>query len=298
MPFATVLYKSIAKQDPCINLRVVIVDEETESHSQAPGKNLHFTSLQSVLQTETARNIYKKYAHTNADHLRWALKPVYILHLLEEFDKVIFIDPDMYFTGSPQFLFDELDKYDALLAPHWSEVNPLRYEDGLFSVMRNGLYSGGFVGATKKALPVLNWWAGVCHYKIEESKELGVFVDQKYLDLFPLLLENTGVIRHPGCNLTNINLLTCPRSLENGKLMISKKYEPIFIHFTRDTIFNIRNGNDPLLLPFLKQYFDELKNEGYAIDDLIPTNLYGTVKRKLLFRTRIKRFFYKLAEKL
>jgi hypothetical protein len=298
IPYARVLSASIKQYVPALKFIAAVVDVTEASDLPRPDETLEYIPIPALLKTEIANNIFKKYAHTNQDHLRWALKPILLLHLLEKFDNVIFVDPDVYFVGDPSFLFEELSKNDALLAPHWSETNPLIYEDGLFSVMRNGLYSGGFIGANRKTIPALEWWAEVCHYKMDARPELGVFVDQKYLDIFPLKLPGIRIIHHPGCNLTNINLLTCKRSIENGELRINKTYKPIFIHFTRDTIYNIDKGNDPLLRGFLDQYRKKLKEQGVETGAPVKNSFFESPKRKFLFRTRLKRFLFRLAEKL
>jgi len=298
IPFASALYQSLAGTDPAIRLQVLVTDAEKIQDLPAATSHLVFHPITHVLDSTIARRIYDKYAATN-DQLRWALKPVFLIYLLGSFEKVIYSDPDTWFPGSHGFLFAELDKYDILLSPHWSNLDPLKDEDGLYSVMRNGLYSGCFVGAAQGGVSALEWWAGACHYKMEKVKELGLYDDQKYLDVLPLLNEKTGIIRHPGCNITSINIETCKRSMVNGAVMINEAYPLVFIHFTKDTIINIRNGNDPLLKPCLEKYTAAIKNAGGVLPDGIdvPATVFHAVKRKLLLRTRWKRFLLKLAGK-
>ncbi|MBS1654839.1 MAG: hypothetical protein JSU05_08345 [Bacteroidetes bacterium] len=301
LPYARVLFNSIASAYPGAILQVLVTDIDETVSIQSKPDGITLLPGEEVLKTEISKKIYQKYAGTNTDHLRWALKPVFLLYLLNKgFDKVIFIDPDMYFTGNSSFLFNELDSHNILLAPHNSIIDPLIYEDGLFAVLRNGLFSGGFVGANQNGKKALTWWAEVCHYKIAESKELGLFVDQKYLDLFPLIDSSTTWLKHPGCNLENINSSTQKRELVNGKVKINKAYDPVFIHFTKDTITNIENGNDAALQPFLAEYKEQLIAEGYdkPVAPGIPVSVVYTIKRRLLLRTRLKRFFFRLAEKL
>lgn len=301
LPYARVLHQSILKNNPDAKLQVLITDSDNTDSPNSDSDSFCFYSYKNLLDSEVGRNIYKKYSATNADQLRWALKPVLLLYLLKrEFDKVIFIDPDMYFVNGASFLFDELDSHNILLATHNGIIDPLIYEDGLYSVLRNGMFSGGFIGATKKGIRAIEWWAGVCHYKIERVKELGLYDDQKYLDLFPLIDPSTTWLKHPGCNLENINSSTQKRELIDGKIKINKTYDPVFIHFTKDTITNIENGNDALLQHYLKEYSEELVKAGYSSRQItsIPNSTFYLVKRKLLLRTRLKRFFFKLAEKL
>lgn len=295
VPFARVLRNSLQKYVPDLFFEILVVDRHGQIITEV---NSRFIPIDDILHSEIARDIYNKYAHTNTDHLRWSLKSVFLLYLLEQHEKVMFLDPDLYFIGDPAFLFDMLEHANLVLSPHWSEVDPHKYEDGLYSVMRNGIFNGGLVGATRQAKPVLRWWAGACHYRMEESPQRGVFVDQKYLDLFPLLEENTAIIRHPGCNLTNINLLTCRREWKEGRLWINGNYPPVFIHFTRDTIYNIRQGNDEALRPFLDEYILALHAAGYSEMEPLEKSFLKDIKTRARLRTRVKRWLFRLAEKL
>lgn len=306
LPFASVLYQSLAKTDPGVKLQVLITDLEDSNQLSASSPCLTYYSQVDILNSPMAKNIYQKYAASNTDILRWALKPVFICHLLQRnFEKVIFVDPDIYFVSRHSFLFDALNEHAVLLSPHWSSIDPLKNEDGLYSVLRNGLYSGGFVAASKKGMMAMEWWASVCHYKMERRQELGLYDDQKYLDIIPLIEKTTCIIRHKGCNLASINIDSCKREIINNKLLINQEFEPVFIHFTKDTIINITNRNDQLLKPFLDNYIAELAAENFdlpgkldAMDAATFSSAMYAVKHKARLRTRLKRFFFRLAEKI
>jgi hypothetical protein len=45
-------------------------------------------------------------------------------HLLQSYDKVVYLDNDIYFFSSPNFIWDELDDNDVLLTPHHYSRNP------------------------------------------------------------------------------------------------------------------------------------------------------------------------------
>lgn len=300
IPYAVVQYESLRRFNPNTKLQVLVSDSKDNDQFPSINENLKFHPVSVVLDSPIARDIFRKYAHTNNDHLRWALKPVFISYLLSNnFDKVVFADPDIYFVGSHNFLFDELDRYSILLAPHWGNHNPLENEENFYSMLSNGIYSGGFIGANKKAIPALQWWAGACHYKMEKNKQLGLYDDQKYLDMMPVVEPSTGSLTNKGCNITNMSFEVCRRTMVDGRLKINGTYEPVFIHFIWDTINNIRNGNDPLLQPYLEEYMAALRKHGVVIDD-IPQHqsFFKQAKRKILLRTRFKRFLFRLAEKL
>ena len=302
LPFAKVLQESLQKNVPGTLLQVLVIDNNNLPSSQ----NLVIHTIETVLTSPVARGIYNKYAHTNPDHFRWALKPVFISYLLQNgFDKVIFADPDIYFVNNFSFLFDELDTNNILLTPHWANLNPLKNESSLIDVMRGGLYNAGFIGANKKGMEAINWWAESCHYKTEKNQELGLFDDQKYLDILPVQFPDVKIIKHPGCDLASWNVATSKREILNGKLVINRQYEPVFIHFAKETIVNILNRNDQLLYPHLEEYIQQLKKEGFDLPanykDLDFSKYHSPffkLKHRLRLRTRFKRFLFKLAEKL
>lgn len=269
-----------------------------------PGINFH--TLEDLSGSKWFQEIEKKYGHTNPHSFRWALKPVFISYLLTKgSEKLIYVDADIYFVGNFEFLFEELDKHDVLLTPHWANLDPTENADSLLSVLKGGMFNAGFIGASKKGTEIMNWWAGLCFYKTEEGKELGLFFDQKYLDILPVQFDRVAVVRHRGCNLAAWNIDNSKREMIEGKLLVNGKYEPVFIHFAKDTIVNILNRNDALLRPYLDEYISVLLKEGFDlmenIESFDPLNYNSTlykIKHQLRLRTRIKRFFFKLAEKL
>lgn len=300
VPFAKVLHHSLRQQNPEIGLQVLVVDKGRPS----PLEGITFHSISEAIDSAIGKDVVKKYAHTNPDHFRWALKPVFISYLLQNgFNKVIYVDPDIYFVNNFDFLFEQLDQSNILLTPHWSNTDPVINESGLFHVLQDGLFNAGFIGANKKGLDALIWWAEVCHFKIEKNPQYGLFVDQKYLDILPVQFENVGIVRHRGCNLASWNIDTCKREIVDGKLMINHQFEPVFIHFAKETIANIINHNDKYLIPYLEEYSDLLKKENFDLherfSDLDFSKMNSKVfewKHRLRIRTRFKRFLYKLAE--
>lgn len=302
LPFAKVLHASLQKNVPDTTLQVLVIDKNDFISSE----NFVIHSIDLVVNSQVAKKIYNKYAHTNSDHFRWALKPVFISYLLKNgFDKVIFADPDIFFVNDFKFLFDELETNNIIITPHWANLNLQENENILFHVLRDGLYNAGFIGVNKKGSEALNWWAEMCHFKIEKNIELGLFDDQKYLDILPVQFPGVKIIKHQGCNLASWNIKSCKREIVGGKLLINQQFEPVFIHFAKETIANIFNRNDKLLSPYLDEYIMLLKNENVDLENHfndINFTTYNSVLYKgmhqLRLRTRFKRFLFKLAEKL
>src|SRR5690606_2283031 len=138
-------------------------------------------------KSKTAKAIYGKYYVSFVDGFRWSMKPVLMQYLIEErgMQKVFCIDCDGQFYSNYNFLFELLDKYRSVVSPHNRckdpEVDPVNF----IKNFNEGIYNGGFVAASDKAVEILDWWAKACLFECKVSFQDGLFVDQKYLDLIP-----------------------------------------------------------------------------------------------------------------
>lgn len=245
----------------------------------------------SVLTKSPAPEIIEKY---KGNALRWSCKSLYMMYLLSiGYDKVIYVDNDICFFSSPDFLFEELDTAAIILTPHFYPVDTYNEQNWLEANYRVGLYNAGFIGASLKGLPALEWWASCCLYNVKKSAWRGLFDDQKYLDLMPVIFDDVKVLKHKGCNVAGWNIEQCPRSIRNGELLIADKWPIIFIHFTTLTIGNILSGKDSELSEYLKIYIDELQKlkPQYSVN----TELKRKFKDYLLYfrhiKWRVTRFF-------
>lgn len=205
-------------------------------HSNILGlQSLNFHQL-SDLQSEIAAKIKTKYQKKQKDKLRWALKSVYVQFLLDSgYERVIYVDNDIYFYASPDFLFEELEQHDFLITPHFYKADPSNEQNWLEANYRVGLYNAGFFAATKSASSILNWWAKCCFYETRVSFWRGLFVDQKYLDLIPILFEQVKVIKHRGCNFAGWNCEQISFKSENSEFYVNND-KLIFVHYSQLTL--------------------------------------------------------------
>lgn len=217
---------------------------------------IHYDTLE-TLQSETAIKIKKKY---KGDSLRWALKPIYLKHLLlQDFDAVIYCDNDIYFYNSLDFIFDDLTENSFIITPHFYKANPLKEQNWLEANFRVGLYNAGFIGANLNGIEILDWWANCCLYNIKKSYWRGLYDDQKYLDLIPILFENVKILKHRGCNVAGWNQEgTFVEKEKNGTKINGDLL--VFIHFAALSMEMFSNQKNPLHDEW-KQYIEALKKE-------------------------------------
>jgi hypothetical protein len=237
-------------------LHVLVVDSKEELSFDG----CRFWYLDGLQLGSTGVDIVQKYRH-NADKLRWSLKPVFMQLLLAQglCSKIVYLDNDLFFYSGGQFLFDLLDKHSFLLTPHHYRNSPLSHQNWFEANYRVGLYNAGFVGASVAGINTLQWWADCCAYRCEKSAVRGLFDDQKYLDLVPILEETAYIMRHKGCNIAGWNTEVCKREMVNGEVLIDGTYPVVFIHFNDTTIREIANGNDKALMPHYQKYVQSLK---------------------------------------
>lgn len=302
LPLAQVLHQSLVQQQPGTRLIILVADRQEATQKG----NADLLGLNDLVNAPFFREIENKYAHSNKDVLRWALKPVLLGHLLQSgHEKVAYADPDLFFTGDFNFIADLLNEAAVVLTPHWADLDLRRNDDSIFSILRNGIFNAGFVAAGRKGLPAIHWWAGMCHFKMEKKQELGLYDDQRYLDLMQVQFNEVHVLRHQGCNLAAWNIHSCKREMKDGRLLINGQYNPVFIHFTHDTINNILEKNDEPLRPYLDEYMKLLTAKGFNLlgsTESDATAFHNSwlyrIKHQLRLRTRIKNLLFRLAEKL
>lgn len=218
-------------------------------------KDIHITYLDTLTFDTTGQSIAEKY-RDNTDALRWSLKSVWMRYLLIErkYRQVLYIDPDICFFDDPQFLFTSLEEASVLLTPHWRSTDSLADPFNFQLNFRDGIYNGGFIGASIHGVPALEWLAHACLYRCEIDFQNGLFYDQKYMDLLQSRFEGVTVVKHKGCNVANWNQVDCKRELVNGQVLINGIEPVIFVHMTKSTKTGILNEQDGLLKSFLQEY--------------------------------------------
>jgi hypothetical protein len=273
------LAESLKNQQHDFLLTVLVIDDEGKFVSD----NCRFLTLAEIEKQESAKDIIRKYRY-HKDKLRWSLKAVLMKYLLGQANstKVIYLDNDLYFFSDYSFLFDLLGDHTFLLTPHHYKNDPNENQNWLEANFRIGLYNAGFVGANKNALNTLQWWADCCLYRCEKNLFRGMFDDQKYLDLIPVIEPMAHIVRHKGCNIAGWNVDVCRREIVDHRVLIDGRYEIVFMHFNENTVREILSGPDAILFNYYRVYVESLKRHR---DNLRKGELY--FERRLSDRLKL-----------
>lgn len=286
IPFARTLFQSLRTFDLGIEAYSLVIDQPKSGSFE----EFHILHLQDLAGVSLSREISKKHSD-HSDALRWSLKSILMIHLLQDkkYDQVYFVDPDLFFVGDFKFLYQELADRSFLLSPNWGCLEPGKSELYFQNSQTDGLYNAGFLGATIKGLDTLQWWAKMCLNACEINRTKGLHDDQGYLNHFPIRNPDTRVISHQGCNVAEWNRFENIRSLNGQReILINGTYPLIFIHFS-NIPFLVEH--DPLLIPYLKEYELELKKNGFGGDLFSPAVKVANRRRlmKLSIPERILR---------
>jgi colanic acid/amylovoran biosynthesis glycosyltransferase len=281
IPNVYALRDSLKMFDRKIVLNVLVVDSV---QSLPNDDGINFFSFNDI--GEMGNVISNKYKDEN-DNLRWASKPLFLEFLLDvkNYSSVIYVDNDINFFGNYSFLFDLLKNHSVILTPHWRVSTP---DVGSFNLnFKDGFFNAGFFGASNKGMKAIRWWRKCCEHAMSKDYSEGLYVDQKYLDLMPIIFENVFVVKHMGCNVANWNVNVCRRvDMGWNRIFINGQWPIIFIHFTKSLKDALERGEDGLIKPHFDLYqervnkYKKLEMSGYAYSgDILSVPISDELKK-------------------
>jgi hypothetical protein len=224
------LFKALALKENVASfggeLIILVVDHEVKNESK------FILSLDKI--PEKLVEVVKKKYLRNSDEFRWAMKPIFLLFLIEKFDEVYYCDVDLFFVSNPITEIKIPFNKGVLITPHFYPFFPDDKPSLFEANFRIGLFNAGFIGVNKQAKPNLLWWKACCEYQMKRSYFRGLFDDQKYLDAMPIIFDNVEVSRTRGFNLAEWNMTDLK---VNKEMVLSNGDKLTFLHMTDKTIY-------------------------------------------------------------
>lgn len=197
---AKVLFQSVKHYAKDVDFYVLLADEIGEFDIKSEGINVVEAK---TLGIEGYADMAFKY---DVIEYNTSVKPFFITKLFDkyEYEKVLYLDPDMALFDSPDLIFSLLDEKDIVLTPHLTKpyidyVGCTSEEELLFV----GIYNLGFIALRNSSVGrhVAQWWAKKLQNQCFADKEDALHVDQKWMDFIPsLYTEHVKILTHPGVN--------------------------------------------------------------------------------------------------
>jgi hypothetical protein len=213
-----------------------------------------------------------------------SIKPFCFGKLFKEgYEKVIYLDPDIYVTRSLDYIYECLNNKSVVLTPHYCDIE--EHFDGAVSeetFNKVGIYNLGFCALKndKVGQEIAKWWQNRLQYKCYSQSSEGLFVDQKWMDYIPgFFPDATCVSSHHGMNVAIWNLHERELFIDEKQgYMIRRKttgdeFPLLFFHFSgfdpfETTVINRRHPQFnvttyPSFKPIIEEYRERVYANGY-----------------------------------
>lgn len=213
-----------------------------------------------------------------------SIKPFCFGKLFKDgYEKVIYLDPDIYVTRPLDFIYECLNDKSIVLTPHYCDIE--EHFDGAVSeetFNKVGIYNLGFCALknNKVGQEIAKWWQNRLQYKCYSQSSEGLFVDQKWMDYIPgFFPDATCVSSHHGMNVAIWNLHERELFIDEkqGYMIRRKKtgdeFPLLFFHFSgfdpfETTVINRRHPQFnvttyPSFKPIIEEYRERVYANGY-----------------------------------
>lgn len=164
-----------------------------------------------------------------------ALKPYITLELLNEYQNVIFFDPDIYVYSNIDSILSDLAINSILLTPHYTTPQSDHISESDTGMMRFGSFNLGFFAIRKsdQSLTFLNWWSRRCIDLCFMESQFGLSTDQKWVSIAPCFFRDIKVSFNLGYNVAPWNSWERHLSWESdGSVKVNNNTELLFFHFS------------------------------------------------------------------
>jgi len=229
IPYARTLFDSLRKTHPGINLYLALAD--SSAGIDPADHDYNILDLES-LEDDRVWGMAERY---NVTEFNTSIKPIVFQRLIERHpgQPIFYFDPDIMVLSPIEEAITALrNGAQAVMTPHILDpIDHPWFQDQ--SMLRYGVYNLGFLGlrGTPEAAAAMRWWADRLEHSCGIDLANGLFVDQKWADLLPSLLDRVHILRHPGYNVAYWNLLQRTIKHQHGRW--TSNDEPLrFFHFS------------------------------------------------------------------
>ena len=155
-------------------------------------------------------------------------------------EKLMYVDPDIYFFQSASMVFDLLNTYSMIVTPHC--VEPIRdsMRPSEQDFLKAGVFNLGFIALQKtdETLRMLDWWENRCLSLGFNDVRDGLFVDQCWINFLPCFFDSVLVLKDRGYNMAYWNLHERELSKGNEGWLVNGHSPLVFFHFSGIELHN------------------------------------------------------------
>ncbi len=288
---ALILAESFLLHNPGFEFYVGLIDQKSDDI------NYQQFNVTVLPVADIEPDIYDLAIKYNIIELNTAVKPHYFLHFINTLkaSEIFYLDPDICIYQPFDELSLLLESNDILLTPHILTPIPLDGKTPFENDFLNfGLYNLGFLGlkVTDNTISMLRWWKERTYTYGYHQLAKGLFVDQLWMNLVPILFKRALVIDHPGYNIGPWNLHERFLSKNEGSYYVNSQSLLFFYHFSNldpsdnTKVHSVLNrytlNNRPDLKEIYTNYVDRLTSFNFFELKKVPCHYVEWRKDQLL----------------
>lgn len=266
-----ILEESIKRYNSNTDFYIIVADEMDEEFREfMPGNVIEAKGI-TELTPEEWEDMSFKY---NLTEFCTSIKPfVFKIFLNHGYDKIVYLDPDIYFYGDIIEIFDSLNDKSIILTPHLTTFPKLGSTDSPENIWNScGIFNLGFCGIknTPTARRIMKWWGERLKNMCFIDRLNSEYTDQKWMDFIPAIVPNDELVisKSLGWNFAPWNFFERKIIKNHDKLYVTyrdndntdKLDSLLFVHYSGFDYVN-----------FLSRNFSQHNIKGLNMhDDLIP----------------------------
>ncbi|WP_136610355.1 hypothetical protein [Sinomonas albida] len=230
LPQALSLYTSIQKHEPHRPFVILVIDGVPAGlEDMYPGvrfAELNFLGL-------TSRELLDLATIYDVVELSTAVKPLFLQRLRDEFDQAVYLDPDTYLISPLVEIESLVEEHGVVLTPHLLEpITPGESFRSEVNSLTVGVHNLGFCAVGRGSDKFLDWWWSHLERECLIYPLLGLFVDQKWVDVGSVLFDAHS-FRHYGYNIAHWNLHEREFERRGSNYYMIRTDEPLrLLHFS------------------------------------------------------------------
>lgn len=208
VPKARVLAESVKSRSPQVRFCLLVAEPREECERYRFPEFDEVVSVEDLGIPDLRRWLFR---HSLVE-LCTAVKGVFLSQLLArpECSAAVYFDPDIVALARVEEIVAAFGDRSVLLTPHLTdpEATDEGVRDNEMAALRHGIYNLGFlaVRADDEGRRFAAWWWERLARYCRDDIPLGLFTDQRWVDLAPAFFDCVGIVRDPGWNVATWNL--------------------------------------------------------------------------------------------
>lgn len=237
---ALILEQSIRKYYDDLDFYIVVADELENGGEYSP----NVIEAKSCLGIPPEIWVEMSFKY-NLTEFCTSIKPASFSYFIQNYERVIYLDPDILFYDSIGDIFKHLDSHLILLTPHITQLSEKPCSDSPENIwFQCGIYNLGFLAIkhSSKVIEMLKWWHNRLVSSCFNDPIKFTFTDQKWMDFIPSFFNASEllIIRDLGFNIAPWNFFERKVLIRNGQYFVTSRisnhsnaeYPLYFVHYS------------------------------------------------------------------